>query len=99
MYLHVPTVQSILDTEQAIETARKANDLIAAAIERHPTRYAGLAALLGSQGAKPTPQLHAVTHRDISCLRRRASAIHHLAVANNQIVHSFIPGLVEGLTD
>ncbi|MEM8936993.1 MAG: amidohydrolase family protein [Pseudomonadota bacterium] len=43
--LNAPAIQSILDTSQAIETARKANDVIAAAIARHPSRYAGLAAL------------------------------------------------------
>ncbi|NIB38897.1 amidohydrolase [Pseudomaricurvus alkylphenolicus] len=43
--LNAPAVQSILDTDQAIEIARKANDTIADAVKRHPSRYAGLAAL------------------------------------------------------
>lgn len=43
--LNAPGIQSIPDVELAIATARKANDTIAAAIARHPSRYAGLAAL------------------------------------------------------
>jgi len=43
--LNAPAIQSITDTDKAIELARKANNVVAAAIERHPTRYAGFAAL------------------------------------------------------
>ena len=43
--LNAPAIQSILDRDQAIETARLANNAIAAAISRHPDRYLGLAAL------------------------------------------------------
>lgn len=43
--LNAPAIQSILDTDLAIETARKANDAIHAAVQRHPGRYLGLAAL------------------------------------------------------
>ena len=43
--LNAPAIQSILSTDDAIETARKANDTVAAAIARHPDRYLGFAAL------------------------------------------------------
>ena len=43
--LNAPGVQSVPDREEAVETARKANDRIARWIARHPDRYAGLAAL------------------------------------------------------
>lgn len=43
--LNAPGVQSILDTEEAKEVARKGNEAMAGAVERHPTRYRGLAAL------------------------------------------------------
>ncbi len=43
--LNSPAIQSIIDRDQAIETAQRANNLLAEAIQRHPTRYAGLAAL------------------------------------------------------
>ncbi|MBT8099099.1 MAG: amidohydrolase family protein [Gammaproteobacteria bacterium] len=43
--LNAPAVQAILNTETAIEVARKANDTLAAAVARHPHRYVGLAAL------------------------------------------------------
>ena len=43
--LNAPAVQAITDTEEAIDTAVKANDAIAAAVRRHPDRYLGLAAL------------------------------------------------------
>ena len=43
--LNAPAVQAILDTEQAIELAQKANNRVADAVRRHPRRYAGLAAL------------------------------------------------------
>jgi 2,3-dihydroxybenzoate decarboxylase len=40
-----PGVQGILDTAEAIEVAKKANDTLAAAVARHPDRYAAFAAL------------------------------------------------------
>ena len=43
--LNAPGLQAILDTEEAVELARKANAKIAGAVTRHPGRYAGLAAL------------------------------------------------------
>ena len=43
--LNAPGVQSVLDQEEALDTARKANDRIAQWVARHPGRYAGLAAL------------------------------------------------------
>jgi predicted TIM-barrel fold metal-dependent hydrolase len=43
--LNSPGVQSILDTKEAIEVARKANAAMADAVAKHPTRYAALAAL------------------------------------------------------
>jgi len=43
--LNAPGVQSILDTDEAIEVARKGNAAMAAAVERHPGRYRALAAL------------------------------------------------------
>ncbi len=43
--LNAPGIQSILDREEAVVTARKANDRIAQWVNRHPGRYAGLAAL------------------------------------------------------
>lgn len=43
--LNAPAVQAILDTDEAIQVARKANDTMAAAVERYPGRYLALAAL------------------------------------------------------
>ena len=43
--LNAPGVQSILDQEEAVMIARKANDRIAQWVSSHPGRYAGLAAL------------------------------------------------------
>ena len=43
--LNAPGIQSILDQEEAVVTARKANDRIVQWVNRHPGRYAGLAAL------------------------------------------------------
>jgi predicted TIM-barrel fold metal-dependent hydrolase len=43
--LNAPGVQAILDTDEAIEVARKGNAAMAAAIQRHPTRYRAFAAL------------------------------------------------------
>ena len=43
--LNAPGLQAILDTDEAIELARKANTKIAGAVARHPGRYAGMAAL------------------------------------------------------
>lgn len=43
--LNAPAIQAILDTDEAIATAKKANDTLAAAVERHPGRYLALAAL------------------------------------------------------
>mgnify|MGYP003321778920 CR=1 FL=1 len=43
--LNAPAIQSILDTDVAIETSRAANDKLAEAVKRHPGRYLALAAL------------------------------------------------------
>lgn len=43
--LNAPGLQSILDLEEAVEIARKANNRIAQWVSIHPGRYAGLAAL------------------------------------------------------
>ena len=43
--LNAPGVQTILDTEEAIEVARKGNAAMAGAVDRHPTRYKAFAAL------------------------------------------------------
>jgi len=43
--LNAPAVQSIIDTDAAIDVARRGNDQMAAAVEAHPDRYAALAAL------------------------------------------------------
>jgi len=55
--LNAPGIQSILDRDQAVETATKGNNAIAAAIARHPTRYAGLAALPMQDPAAATAEL------------------------------------------
>ena len=43
--LNAPAIQAIPDPAQAIETARKSNDLLAEQIQKRPDRFAGLAAL------------------------------------------------------
>ncbi len=43
--LNAPGVQGVLDTQEAIQMARKGNDTIAEAMVLHPDRYGGLAAL------------------------------------------------------
>ncbi len=43
--LNAPGVQGVLDTQEAIQMARKGNDTIAEAMALHPDRYGGLAAL------------------------------------------------------
>jgi predicted TIM-barrel fold metal-dependent hydrolase len=43
--LNSPGIQAILDTREAIETAKKANDHMAEAATRHPDRFAAFAAL------------------------------------------------------
>lgn len=43
--LNAPGIQSILETQRAVECARKANDILAAAIARRPDRLSGFAAL------------------------------------------------------
>jgi len=43
--LNAPGLQGILDPEEALQIARKANEAMADAAAKHPNRYAGLAAL------------------------------------------------------
>ncbi len=43
--LNAPAIQAIPDPAQAIETARKSNDVLAEQIQKRPERFAGLAAL------------------------------------------------------
>ena len=42
---NAPGVQAILNTEEAIEVSKKANDAMADAVSKHPKRYAAFAAL------------------------------------------------------
>lgn len=55
--LNAPAIQSILDPEEAVETAKKANDAMAAAVARHPTRYLALAALPLQDAAAASAEL------------------------------------------
>jgi predicted TIM-barrel fold metal-dependent hydrolase len=55
--LNAPGVQRILDRDEAIATARKANDAMAGAVKRHPTRYAALAALPMHDAAAASDEL------------------------------------------
>jgi predicted TIM-barrel fold metal-dependent hydrolase len=43
--INAPGVQSVFDRALAIDVARRGNDALAAAVARHPDRYAGFAAL------------------------------------------------------
>ncbi len=43
--LNAPGVQSTFEPRKAVDYARRANDTLAAAIDRHPDRYAGFAAV------------------------------------------------------
>src|SRR6185437_7173040 len=43
--LNSPGIQAVLDTRQAINLAKKANDHLAEAVARHPDRFAAFAAL------------------------------------------------------
>ena len=43
--LNSPAVQGILDRSEAVEIARRANDILAQQVARHPRRFAGFAAL------------------------------------------------------
>lgn len=43
--LNSPAVQAIPDARQAVTVAKRANDLLAEQIQRHPTRFGGFAAL------------------------------------------------------
>jgi 2,3-dihydroxybenzoate decarboxylase len=43
--LNAPGVQSMFDATKAVDYARRANDALAAAVARHPDRYAGFAAV------------------------------------------------------
>jgi predicted TIM-barrel fold metal-dependent hydrolase len=43
--LNAPGVQSMFETKKAVDYATRANDALAAAVARHPDRYAGFAAV------------------------------------------------------
>jgi 2,3-dihydroxybenzoate decarboxylase len=43
--LNAPGVQSVFDSRKAVDVAQRANDALAAAVARHPDRYAGFAAV------------------------------------------------------
>jgi 2,3-dihydroxybenzoate decarboxylase len=43
--LNAPGVQSMFDAKKAVDYATRANDTLAAAVSRHPTRYAGFASV------------------------------------------------------
>lgn len=56
--LNSPAIQAIPDTRQAIATARRANDALAEATTRHPTRFGGFAALPMQDPDAATLELH-----------------------------------------
>lgn len=65
--LNAPAIQAIADTTEAIATARRANDVLAEAMARHPTRFGGFAALPMQDPHAATLELHrAVT--ELGCL-------------------------------
>src|SRR3954464_1250699 len=43
--LNAPAVQAVLDTKQAIDLAKRANDKLAELVGKHPKRFGGFAAL------------------------------------------------------
>src|SRR5580765_8931482 len=43
--LNAPGVQSMFDAKKAVDYATRANDVLAAAVQRHPDRYAAFAAV------------------------------------------------------
>ena len=43
--LNAPTIQAMTDTKVAVETAQRANDYLAEAVQRRPDRFQGFAAL------------------------------------------------------
>lgn len=43
--LNAPTVQAVRDTKSAVDMARRANDVLAEQVAKHPRRFQGLAAL------------------------------------------------------
>src|SRR3954469_18380684 len=43
--LNAPGVQSMFDRKKAVDYAKRANDALAAAVSRHPDRYAAFAAI------------------------------------------------------
>jgi predicted TIM-barrel fold metal-dependent hydrolase len=43
--LNAPAIQSITDVGRAVQTARRANDVLAATVATHPDRFAGFAAV------------------------------------------------------
>src|SRR5262245_2738345 len=44
--LNAPAIQAIVDSKQAAEVARRANDILAAEVAKRPSRFTGVAALL-----------------------------------------------------
>lgn len=60
--LNSPAIQAILDTNEAIEIARRANDHLAEAVAKHPDRFAGFAAL-------PMQDPDAASDELIRCIR------------------------------
>ena len=55
--LNSPAVQAMHDVTRAIDTARRANDVLAAAVARHPDRFAAFAALPMQDPAAATAEL------------------------------------------
>lgn len=56
--LNAPAIQAILDRDRAVETARIANDVLAQAVEKHPDRFRGFAALPLQDPEAAAEELH-----------------------------------------
>lgn len=65
--LNSPAVQAIYNKKQAIEVAMKANDTMAEAIQKNPTRFRGLAALPMQDPDAAIKEMHRAV-KDLGCV-------------------------------
>ncbi len=65
--LNSPAIQAIYDKKIAVETAKKANDTMAAAIAKNPTRFRGFAALPMQDPDAAILEMHRAV-KDLGCV-------------------------------
>ena len=97
MSLNSPAIQEITDVQQAATIARKSNEDLAAAIERHPDRFRGFAALPLQDPDMAIEELHYEVNEVARGLKTNATKT--IGVVIPELNNTFCAEIITGMED